>query len=99
MIKGFWRFFIAFFLLVLFLGTKGIELHALSHAQDGDEVTCEWCEHALVIQILPLGPAPEFILDLVPPVFAAEQNLAVYLSNPQSASAWEPFFGRPPPSV
>ena len=99
MVKGIYRLFTAFFLLALFLGSKGIELHALSHAQDSDQVKCEWCDHALVIQSMPLGPAPAFHLDLFPPVLSAEQNLAIYVSFSQFAPAWEPFFARPPPTV
>lgn len=99
MLKGVWRFFTAVFLLALFLGSKGIEIHALSHVQDGDQVSCEWCDNALIIQSTPFEPASVFSVDFVPQSLSQNQIVTTYLSIVQESSAWEPLFGRPPPTI
>ena len=93
------RLFTAVFLLALFLGSKGIEFHALSHAEDNDQVTCEWCDFALVLQSTPFEPTPEWQLAFVLSALIQNQTLTCYLSNPQDRLAWEPLFGRPPPTI
>jgi len=93
------RLFTALFLLSLFLGSKGLEFHALSHEQDNDQVTCEWCDYALVLQSTPFEPATVSHLDLIPTAAVQNPILSDFLSNPQERLAWEPLFGRPPPSV
>jgi len=97
--KGAKRFFTALFLLTLFLGSKGLEFHALSHEQDSDQVTCEWCDYALVLQSTPFEPAAVSHLDFIPIAPAQKETLTCYLSNPQDQLSWEPLFGRPPPAV
>ena len=93
------RLFTALFLLTLFLGSKGLEFHVLSHGQDNDQVTCEWCDYALVLQTTPLEPATVSHLDIIPTAPAQNQILTCCLSNPQDRLAWEPLFGRPPPTI
>ncbi|MGB5653569.1 MAG: hypothetical protein WBM56_07025 [Robiginitalea sp.] len=93
------RLFTAVFLLALFLGSKGIELHALSHAQDNDQITCEWCDCALVLQSTPIEPATVFQLALVSNAPAQNKTLPCYLSKLQDGVSWGPLFGRPPPAV
>lgn len=93
------RLFTALFLLALFLGSKGLEFHALSHEQDNDQVTCEWCDYALVLQSTPFEPATVSDLDFIPTASTQNQILTCYLSHAQDRLAWEPLFGRPPPSV
>ena len=97
--KGVKRFFTALFLLTLFLGSKGLEFHVLSHGQDNDQVTCEWCDYALVLQTTPVEPATVWHLDVIPTARAHNQILTRYLSDPQDRLAWEPLFGRPPPTI
>lgn len=92
------RLLSAVFLLSLFLGSKGLEFHALSHEQDNNQVTCEWCDYALVLQSTPLEPATIAHLDFASTVSGQNQILTCYLSNPQDRLAWEPLFGRPPPT-
>ena len=93
------RLFTALFLLALFLGSKGLEFHALSHEQDNDQVTCEWCDYALVLQSTPFEPATVSHLVFTPTESAQNSIPAKYLCSSQDRLAWEPLFGRPPPSV
>jgi len=93
------QLFTALFLVSLFLGSKGLEFHALSHEQNNDQVTCEWCDYALVLQSTPFEPATVSQLDSIPTASDQNQLHTCYLSIPQDRLAWEPLFGRPPPSV
>ena len=97
--KRAWRCFSAFFLLALFLGSKSIEWHAISHSSDGDGVACEWCDDALLIQSTPIQPASEIIVELE--VFGSDRGFVEsrYLAVAVAAQGWEPFFGRPPPAL
>lgn len=99
MIKSVWRLFTAIFLITLFLGSKGIELHGLTHLQDGDQASCEWCDHALLIQVTPFEPAPEYTLDLVPPTLLQNHIVTACVTEPVERLAWESLLGRAPPAI
>mgnify|MGYP006987946041 CR=1 FL=1 len=86
------------FLLLIFLGSKSIEYHTVSH-MDEDSIDCEWCDFALLLQATPYEPAPE-----TPPQIPL---VAAYTGEPEFAYApgfvskdrYLRNFCRPPPAL
>ncbi len=97
--KDTWRLITAICLLLLFMGSKGMELHSLSHSPDGDQVSCEWCEHALVIHNTPFEPAEVISLNVASFISFHDQIVSSHPIPSEGAKTWEPLFGRPPPVI
>lgn len=51
------KWYFSFFLLLLFLGSKGLEYHPMSHSDENSPNGCELCEFAIIGLETPYTPA------------------------------------------
>ncbi len=92
--KGFG--FVSLVLLLIFLGSKSLQYHAFSHA-DEDSTACEWCEYTLLLEQTPFDTVPEGALNLTFPARVAVQPECSYLAIPLRLNLTFRNFSRPPP--
>ena len=86
------------FLLLIFLGSKSLEYHTVSHL-DGDPANCEWCDFALLLHSTPFEPAPEIVSE-IPPAFEYPVRYgSSYDCSYLSAALYFRNYGRPPPHL
>jgi hypothetical protein len=93
-----WHWFASLFLLLIFLGSKSIEYHTVSH-MDGDGADCEWCDFALLLHDTPFEPAPEaspeFPISVPESGHADDSYTQVFVSK----DLFFRNFSRPPPEL
>ncbi len=84
-------------LLLVFLGSKSLEYHPLSHS-DEDRASCEWCDFALVLQATPFEPAPDPVSLPEMPLFAEKEIAGGFIISliPANPGSW--YSCRPPPA-
>ena len=92
------HWFASLFLLLIFLGSKSMEYHTVTHV-DEDSMECEWCDFALLLQATPFEPASVASAEMVVTLTGPRQ--ADYLYTPAFISREFDFrnFSRPPPSL
>ncbi len=93
-----WQWFASLFLLLVFLGSKSMEYHTVSH-QDADSAECEWCDFALLLQTIPFEPAPETAPYFPLVVSEEKQPLYGYTLVFVAKGPYFRNFSRPPPSL
>ncbi len=92
------HWFASLFLLLIFLGSKSMEYHTVTHV-DEDSMECEWCDFALLLQATPFEPASVASAEMVATLI--ETRRANYLFTPVFVAKESDFrnFSRPPPSL
>jgi hypothetical protein len=93
-----WHWFASLFLLLIFLGSKSVEYHAVSH-MDGDTTACEWCDFALLLHTTPFEPAPETTPEIPHVVPITGQPEYAYRQVLVSKDFYYRNFSRPPPHL
>ena len=93
-----WHWFASLFLLLIFLGSKSMEYHAVSH-MDGDSTDCEWCDFALLLHTTPFEPAPETTPEFPLVVPIAGQPEYAFTQVFVSKAFYYRNFSRPPPHL
>ncbi len=88
--------FVSLVLLLIFLGSKSLQYHAFSHA-DEDGRVCEWCEYTLLLEQTPFDTVPESAPDLTLPSQVAAQPEFSYRAIPLRLNLTFRNFSRPPP--
>ena len=86
------------FLLLIFLGSKSMEYHTATHLEE-DNIECEWCDFALLLQATPFEPAPEASQEFVLRHIESRQVNFVYSFVFVSRELDFRNFSRPPPSL
>lgn len=84
-------------LLLVFLGSKTLESHPLTHS-DGDSASCEWCDFALLIQATPFEPAQDAVSVPEIPLLAEKEVRGGFIPFlvPTDPGSW--YSCRPPPA-
>jgi len=93
-----WHWLASLFLLLIFLGSKSVEYHAVSHL-DGDSTECEWCDFALLLHTTPFEPAPETAPEIPHIVPIAGQPEYAYTQVLATKDFYYRNFSRPPPHL
>lgn len=93
-----WHWFASLFLLLIFLGSKSIEYHSVSH-MDGDSADCEWCDFALLLQTTPFEPAVQTTTVFTPVITDVRHPENSYLRAFASKDLYFRNFSRPPPHL
>lgn len=86
----------AFLLLLVFLGAKSVEYHPLTHSDEGN-ITCEWCDLALVFHATPFQPATTTAVEFVILSPFEEELQQSYASVFNQLLHQQSLFSRPPP--
>ena len=92
--KGFG--FVSLVLLLIFLGSKSLQYHAFSHA-DEDGTACEWCAYTLLLEQTPFDAVPESTPDLTFVSRIPSQPEFSYREVPLRLNLTFRNFSRPPP--
>ena len=91
-----WPWFASLFLLLIFLGSKSMEYHTVSHT-DGDTAECEWCDFALLLHTTPFKPAAETFPEIPHGFEDAGHPEYTYAEDVVSKDLYFRNFSRPPP--
>ena len=96
-LQGF-QWYLSIFLLLLFLGGKGLEYHPLTHSDENAPNECELCDFAILDLETPYTPGEEPTFDPCShsaiEVTRPESSLPVFTSGQMTMG----YFCRPPPS-
>jgi hypothetical protein len=93
-----WHWFASLLLLLIFLGSKTIEYHSVSH-MDGDSTECEWCDFALLLHTTPFEPAPETAPAFPHAITDVRQPENLYVRVFTTKYLYYRNFSRPPPHL